>query len=104
MAGQITIITTTVESHQHAEILSKRAVESGMAACAQVDSPITSHYRWKGEMEIATEYRIHFKTATRNKAMLVEWLMQQHPYDCPQILAWEAASGNPEYTRWVEQE
>ena len=103
MAGQILIITTTVEMHKDAEFLSKRAVEKGLAACAQVDSPVTSHYQWKGEMETATEYRIQFKTATRNRAMLVEWLMENHPYDCPQILAWEAASDNPEYTKWVEQ-
>ena len=104
MAEQISIITTTLESQKQAEVLSKKAVESGLAACAQVDSPILSHYQWKDTLEIATEYRIQFKLAPGKLTEFVDWLMDHHPYDCPQILEWKADSLNPGYTRWVKQE
>ena len=103
MAELISIITTTVESQKQAEVLSQQAVGSGLAACAQVDSPIVSHYRWKGNLEIATEHRIQFKLAPANLDKFITWLVRHHPYECPQILEWKAVSKNPEYTRWVEQ-
>ena len=103
MIEYIWIVTTTVETQEQAKTLAKLAVESRLAACAQVDAGITSHYRWKDKLEQATEYRIQFKLPMEAKDGLVNWLRKQHPYDCPQILAWKAESCNPEYTDWIKQ-
>ena len=67
MSEHIWIITTTVESQKQAEVLAQQAVASRMAACTQVDAPITSHYLWEEELVIATEHRIQFKTSAKNK-------------------------------------
>ncbi len=104
MIEYIWIVTTTVETPEQAKNLAKLAIESRLAACAQVDAGITSHYRWKDRFEQATEYRIQFKLPMEAKDGLVNWLRRQHPYDCPQILAWKAESCNPEYTDWIKQE
>ena len=103
MIETIWIVTTTVGSIKQAEDLAQSSVQSGLVACAQVDSPITSHYIWKDQLEYATEYRITFKLSEKDKDPLISWLRKTHPFDCPQILAWKAESGNPEYTKWIEQ-
>jgi periplasmic divalent cation tolerance protein len=104
MLEQIYIVTTTVETLKQAKNLAKLVIESRLAACAQVDAAITSHYRWKEDLEQAMEYRIQFKLSMEAKDKLINWLRKQHPYDCPQILAWKAESCNPEYTDWIKQE
>ena len=104
MVEHIWIITTTVETSEQAQNLAKLAIESRLAVCAQVDTGIDAHYRWKDELQQSTEYRIQFKLPMEAKEGLVKWLREQHPYDCPQILAWKAESCNPEYTNWMKQE
>ncbi len=104
MPEQICIITTTVDTQNRARNLAELAIKSRLAKCAQVDAAITSHYRWKDDLEQATEYRIQFKLSMKTKEGLIDWLRKQHPYDCPQILAWIAESCNPEYTNWINQE
>ena len=104
MEEHIWIVTTTVESLRQAEDLAQSSVQSGLAACAQVDSPVTSHYIWQRDLQNATEYRIVYKLSDSKKDQMVDWLKKHHPYDCPQILAWKAESCNPEYTKWIAQQ
>ena len=104
MVEHIWIVTTTVKTLEQAKNLAELAVESKLAACGQVDAGITSHYRWKNKLEQTTECRVQFKLPMEAKDGLVNWLRVQHPYDCPQILAWKAESCNPEYTDWMKQE
>ena len=54
-------VVTTVEKAEDARRLSRDAVESRLAACAQLE-PIESTYFWDGALEDAREIRITFKT------------------------------------------
>ena len=45
-----------------AERLATTLVEERWAACAQVVGPVESTYRWRGEVERATEWYCHLKT------------------------------------------
>lgn len=101
MSGIIWIIETTTDQEEQANNLATNAVATGLVACAQVSGPVTSHYIWQGKTERAPEHRIHFKLSTHSRNKFVAWLLEKHPYDCPQILAWKAESDNPEYTDWI---
>ncbi len=101
MNAGIWIIETTLDEENRAHELATQAVESGLAACAQVDSPITSYYTWEGKLERSQELRVHFKLAGKSRQAFTQWLLDHHPYACPQVLAWPVESGNPEYSDWV---
>ena len=55
------LVTTTVGTPEQASDLARWAVERRLAACAQVDGPITSTYRWDGAVRVEQEWRIVFK-------------------------------------------
>jgi len=75
-------------------------VEGGLAACVQRDR-ITSVYSWEGSTESTEEWRIEIKTSQSKKDRLIEAILDNHPYETPQIVAWEATS-TPRYSDWVQ--
>ena len=75
-------------------------VESGLAACVQ-RSKVSSVYRWEGSIESSEEWRVQAKTSSSSKDALIEAMLREHPYDNPQIAAWDADSSD-EYADWVE--
>ena len=44
-------VSTTVPSREDAERIARLLVEQRLAACVQVLGPISSTYRWKGQVE-----------------------------------------------------
>lgn len=104
MAEQYVQVTTTTDSEAEARKLAQVAVESRLAACGQVLSPITSVYWWQGEVESAQEWMVLFKTSAERAPQLVERLRAEHSYDTPEIIAMPIVSGNPAYLGWIDEE
>lgn len=101
MTDYLWLITTAVDQEESAQELARNAVKAGLAACAQVDAAIQSHYIWESSLQESREWRVHFKTTEERKAALNEWILAHHPYEVPEILALKAESGNPGYTDWA---
>ena len=51
----IAIAWTTLPQREEAERLASEAVGAGLAACAQVDGPIRSHFTWEGRTQVEDE-------------------------------------------------
>ena len=81
-----------------------RAVEEGLAACAQVHGPIVSIYRWQGSIERSTEWSCHFKTTQRQLAGLRTRVLQLHPYDVPEVIVVPIRDGHEPYFAWVHDQ
>ncbi|TDQ52939.1 divalent-cation tolerance protein CutA [Actinorugispora endophytica] len=79
------------------------AVRAGLAACAQVSGPVTSVYRWAGEVRTDEEWRLVLKTAGDRLAELTAHIADRHPYDVPEIVAVPVEGGHPEYLEWVTE-
>ena len=92
---------TTTADRADADRLARGAVEARLAACTQIDGPITSHYRWEGRLEQSTEYRIWFKCLRSNAAALTAWVQHHHPYDTPQWIVVEAEHVAEKYLSWA---
>ncbi|MFW2367180.1 MAG: divalent-cation tolerance protein CutA [Desulforhopalus sp.] len=97
----IIIVTTTLESQKEAEHLAKRLVDDRLVACAQVSGPITSFYRWQGEVESATEFTLSMKTTRQGYPALEKRLIELHPYDLPEIISNAPNGVNDDYLDWV---
>jgi periplasmic divalent cation tolerance protein len=54
-------VQTTTDSRAEAMELSRAAVESRLAACAQVAGPVASMYWWDGALERAEEWLVLLK-------------------------------------------
>jgi periplasmic divalent cation tolerance protein len=98
------IVSTTTDSVESARDLAAKSVEAKLGACAQIVGPITSVYRWEGEVRTDTEWRVEVKTAADRVTPLVELLKASHSYDVPEIIATPIEGGSAEYLAWLVAE
>ena len=103
MTDYIQVITTT-ENREDADRIAKSLVDARLAACVQIDGPITSTYRWNGRIETSPEWRCVVKTRRDLFEQIDRAIRKIHPYDVPQILAAPILAGNPAYLDWLEGE
>ena len=103
MNGSLIIVQTTVASRDDAERLSRELVSRRLAACVQI-ADIHSTYRWAGEVQSGTEYRLDIKTAASRQEDILKGLKQLHPYEVPEILVIPTIVAGEGYMKWVEDE
>jgi periplasmic divalent cation tolerance protein len=96
-------VLTTVCSEEDAERISVALVERRLAACVQTVGPIASRYRWRGEVEAATEWQCLAKTEAGRYAEVEAAIRELHPYDEPEILATPIVAGSAGYLAWVSE-
>ncbi len=94
---------TTTETRQEAERLASGAVERRLAACVQIEGPITSIFTWEDKMEKNSEYRLVFKFTESKAEKLQLWLLENHPYTTPHWVAVKADKAAPDYQEWVHR-
>ncbi|MGX8908470.1 divalent-cation tolerance protein CutA [Streptomyces netropsis] len=102
--AQYLAVTTTTDSADHAHHLATTAIARRLAACAQIDGPVTSVYRWRGQVETAPEWRVVYKTTAARYPELESHLRAEHGYDTPEIIATPVTAGSAEYLRWLTEE
>jgi len=84
--------------------LLRTAVERRLAACGQLLGPMTSAFRWDGEVQQAEEWLGLLKTTAACVDELVDFLAGAHGYDLPEVLVTPAAGGLTGYLDWVRAE
>ncbi|EKH6407913.1 divalent-cation tolerance protein CutA, partial [Klebsiella pneumoniae] len=87
-----------------AERIATALVAERLAACVNLLPGLRSVYRWQRKVEAAAEVLLLVKTSAEAYPALQERLRQLHPYELPELLAVEAASGLPEYLQWLAAE
>ncbi|MFE1902494.1 divalent-cation tolerance protein CutA [Streptomyces gardneri] len=99
----LTVLTTT-DSPEKAETLARGAVESRLAACAQVSGPVTSVYHWQRAIETAEEWQVVFKTTEARYEDLEAYLLAAHDYETPEIMATPVVRASSAYLAWLGRE
>lgn len=94
-------VLTTAGSEEEAERISSALVERRLAACVQVVGPISSRYRWQGEVEVAREWMCVAKTESARYPELEAAIREIHSYDEPEIVATPIVAGSKGYLDWV---
>lgn len=101
--SQVLTVTTTVATAEAARELARLILDQHLAACVQVDTAITSFYRWKGQACEDAEVRLVIKTLPGCEAALRQLFAERHPYELPQFVA-VTGTASPEYAAWVAAE
>lgn len=104
MSGTFLQVTTTTESHQHAQDLARSIVEARLAACVQVMGPIESTYWWNDQIELSQEWLCLMKTTAASYPALEAFIKDKHTYEVPEIVASEVTIGSDEYLAWIGTE
>ncbi len=101
MPEPVVELVTTVPNPDLGRDIGREAVKAGLAACAQVEGPVTSIYCWKGALEEEQEWRIRFKTFRDLASGLEEFVRARHPYEVPEIVVLPFSSVSDDYLSWM---
>ncbi|QSX35529.1 divalent-cation tolerance protein CutA [Shewanella avicenniae] len=77
-------------------------VKEQLAACVQISAPMTSVYRWQGEICHESEVAMQLKCSAAVYSALAQRLVALHPYEVPELLAVTATAGLPAYLDWIK--
>jgi len=97
-------IVTTVEHRKDAERIARALVEKRLAACVQITGPITSTYRWRGNIETAQEWQCWAKSRRDLYADVERAIRRIHPYEVPEILLLPILAAGDDYLAWLDEE
>lgn len=100
---QALVVLTNLPDQAQADSLATFLVESRLAACVNA-LPVVSTYRWEGKMERAQEVSLIIKTSSARYPELEQAIKSRHPYDLPEIIAFELVQGLPAYLQWINSE
>ncbi len=78
-------------------------LEEELVACANLVGPMTSLFRWDGEVQESAEMGVLFKTHPRVRAAMTARLAQLHSYTSPAIMIWEAEAFPPATAGWLAE-
>lgn len=102
MSKAVQIILCTCPDHQTAETIARLLVERNLAACVNILPGLTSYYRWQGQIESAQELLLLIKTNSGRYPAVETAILENHPYELPEIIAIPVDQGLPDYLHWID--
>lgn len=103
-SSDVLMVFTNMPDVASAERLARQLIDAHAAACVNRLAPCTSSYRWKGEIETASEVPLLIKTTRSAYPRLEKLIREAHPYELPEIIAVPISAGLPAYLSWVREE
>lgn len=96
------LIITTLDDEARAREIGGLLVEKRLAACVTVLPASTSIYEWEGEIQEDSEHVLLIKSRAECYEALEEALLEEHPYELPEIIAVPITHGLEGYLDWIE--
>ena len=101
MESEFIQISTTCDRREILEQIAAKLVADKVAACCQLEGPVTSVYRWEGKTESASEYRLLIKTTIELFPVVEASVTELHSYQQPQITAVPIVAASDGYASWI---
>jgi len=95
------VVLTTAPNIEEAESLAEKIVEAKLAACVQVLPEMKSFYFWKGAVQKEPEHLLLIKTLPEKYEALQSFILENHSYDVPEIVALQASEVSETYLDWL---
>ncbi|MDL4777391.1 MULTISPECIES: divalent-cation tolerance protein CutA [Thermomonosporaceae] len=94
-------VSTTTDSREAAITLLKSAVGAKLAASGQVIGPARSVFWHLGELGDGEEWQLFLRTTRARYAELETHLIEQHPWDNPEVTYTVIDGGSAGYLEWL---
>lgn len=95
------LVITTCPDMAVAEALAASLVGERLAACVNILPGARSIYEWQGRIERDEECVLLIKSRSDRLAQLEERLLEQHPYELPELIAVPIEEGLGPYLSWI---
>jgi periplasmic divalent cation tolerance protein len=93
----------TMPDKDRAAALARTLVGEGLAACVNIVPGVRSIYRWEGKVQEDDEVLCLVKTRPAVFDRARARILELHPYDVPEILAFAVDDGSPRYLEWLRE-
>jgi periplasmic divalent cation tolerance protein len=101
MKNHITVFTT-VSSAEDAKRISLGLVKKKLAYCVNTIPSIQSTYFWDGKLCVDDELLLIIKTKEEKFTMLKDWILENHSYDIPEVIALPITQGSSDYLKCID--
>jgi len=98
------IVLTTTPDRGVAQNIARALIERRLAACVNILAECASVYRWRGQIETASEVPLMIKTRAAIYDDVEAAIRSLHPYELPEIIAVSVERGLPAYLDWLSAE
>ncbi len=95
------LVLNTCPNVAVAKTLAGRIIDRKLAACVNILPNIISVYEWQGEREQSDESLLLIKTTQAQYLRLEAFIVDEHPYELPEVVAVGISSGLPDYLAWL---
>jgi periplasmic divalent cation tolerance protein len=96
-------VSTATASKEEAVEIARIAVTSRLAAGAQIIGPVTSVFWHLGEFGSGEEWRLVLRTHVDRFEQLRAAIVENHPWQNPEVTAVSIAAGSDEYLDWIRE-
>ncbi len=104
MNSKYLVVFCTCPDRDTANTLARAVVGEKLAACINIVPGLASVFRWAGVVQEENEVLLVAKLAARGYERLQRRLLELHPYDVPEIIALELATGSHDYLNWLDEQ
>lgn len=95
------VVLTTAPNIEEAESLAEKIVDAKLAACVQVLPEMKSFYFWEGAVQKEPEHLLLIKTLPEKYEALESFILENHSYSVPEIVALDAERVSESYLGWL---
>jgi len=93
----------TMPDKERAASLARALVDEGLAACVNIVPGVQSIYQWEGRLQEDEEVLCLIKTRPAVFDRARARILELHPYEVPEILAFAVDNGSPAYLDWLKK-
>jgi periplasmic divalent cation tolerance protein len=86
MSSEHVVVTFTTDNKQLADSMCAEVIEAELGACAQIEGPITSVFRWHGQVHTEQEWRVEIETTAGKADAVVQHIKENHGVDVPEVV------------------
>ncbi len=99
----VIFVYSTAPDRVVAEEIASALVDAAAAACVNIIPGMTSFYRWRGEIETASEIVLIIKTTRDRAAKVAAIISERHPYETPAVAAIDVdeAASSRVFLDWI---
>ncbi|MCX4609356.1 divalent-cation tolerance protein CutA [Streptomyces mirabilis] len=94
-------VSTATAAREEAVELAKGAVKERLAAGSQIVGPVVSVFWHLGEFGEGEEWRLTLTTTADRYPALEAYLLENHPWDNPEVIATQIVSGAARCLEWI---
>jgi periplasmic divalent cation tolerance protein len=98
------VVLSTCDSEEQAAQIARGLVEQRLAACVNILPGARSVYRWKGQIEDASEWILVIKSRRDLFGALRAAFAKLHSYEVPELIALPVVDGSESYLQWLDRE